>query len=94
MANPVRVELNNTYVKGNNLEAFVVTGTDSAPLATLADNNGFPQVHALYARGASQRGDRGIHISVVFDTAPHGVGVAVNVYQVDMNNNVIATRPW
>jgi hypothetical protein len=84
MAVPQRITVTPDFGAGNSLEFFITTGAFEPPLACLADNDGFPQVHQLYARQAQYHGLSGIHITVTFDAPAAGVGLAVNVYQTGM----------
>jgi hypothetical protein len=79
---------------GNVLDFFVATGSLETPIATLADNNRFPSVRALYARAMALSGQNGIHVTVVLDAAANGLGLAVNIYQPDMVGDfTVVPRP-
>jgi hypothetical protein len=68
------------------LNVFIATGSLAQPLVTLADNNGYPPVHELYARSLKYRGMDGICVSVFFDGPAQGKEIAVNVLQEGMTS--------
>lgn len=80
----VRVSAGNSSAQGNNLEFFVVTGSVTAPIVCLADNNGFPFVRDIYARPLQHQGKQGVHISVRFEQPAQGNALAVNLSQPGM----------
>jgi hypothetical protein len=93
MPAPVRITVGNETASGNRLEIFVETGSMETPLVSCADNNGFPEVHAIYARPASPQGLSGVHVTVVFDQMARGNGFAFNVWQPSMTGPYTHFRP-
>lgn len=65
---------------------FVQTRSTNAPVATLADNDGYPLMATLYAKAMEYDGMFGVRLHVVFNTnAPAtGVGLAINLLQEGM----------
>jgi hypothetical protein len=84
MPAPVRITVGNETASGNSLEVFVHTGSLETPLVCCADNNAFPEVHAIYARPSVYQGLNGVHVTVRFDQAARGNGFAFNVWQPSM----------
>jgi hypothetical protein len=70
----------------SHLNVFIATGSLAQPLVTLADNNGYPPVHELYARSLKYRGMDGICVSVFFDGPAQGKEIAVNILQEGMTD--------
>jgi hypothetical protein len=68
----------------SHLNFFIATGSLAQPLVTLADNNGYPPVHELYARPRGYQGKDGISVSVYFAGLAQGKEIAVNVLQEGM----------
>jgi hypothetical protein len=67
------------------LTVSILTGGKGAPLVTLADNNGFPEVVALYAK-ADSSDDPVIILTFVFSSPIDGTKakeLAVNCFQED-----------
>jgi hypothetical protein len=71
----------------SHLNIFIATGSLAQPLVTLADNNGYPPVHELYARPFKYRDTDGISVSVYFDGPAQGKEIAVNVLQQGMTDH-------
>jgi len=69
------------------LNFFIATGSFAQPLVTLADNNGYPPVHELYARPLKYRGVDGVGVSVFFTGPAQGKEIAVNVLQEGMTDH-------
>lgn len=83
----VRVVATNSAAGRDALDFFVVTGSTQPPIVSLADNNGFPYVRDLYARGKEHQSLSGVHVTVRFDGDASGTGLAVNVAQPDMTGD-------
>ncbi|MEJ9122626.1 hypothetical protein P4I92_02630 [Bacillus cereus] len=83
----VRVDADNASAQGNNLEFLVVTGSMEIPIVSLGDNNGFPFVRDVYARPKQHSGHQGVHVSVRFESAASGNGLAVNIAQPGMTGD-------
>jgi len=71
----------------SHLNIFIATGSLAQPLVTLADNNGYPPVHELYARPLTYRGKDGVGVSVFFGEPAQGREIAVNVLQEGMTDH-------
>lgn len=83
----VRITAGQEAGSGTNLEFFVVTGTREPPIVCLADNNGFPFVRDIYGRGVQHQGKDGVHVTVRFESAAIGNGLAVNLFQPNMTGD-------
>jgi hypothetical protein len=69
---------------------FVNTGSLAPPIVTLADNGGFPEVQAIYAREQVYKGRRGVvvHLVLAQETAiASDPSFAMNVWQPDMRGD-------
>ena len=82
-----RVEATMSSARGNNLEFFVVTGSQEPPIVSLADNSGFPFVRDLYARPRVHQNKKGVHVSVRFESTANGMGLSVNLSQPEMTGD-------
>jgi hypothetical protein len=64
---PARIAIDNKLLRvydARTDDCFIQTGSDKAPIVTLADSNYSGGVlFVVYARGATQDGNKGIHVS-------------------------------
>ncbi|MGY4761200.1 hypothetical protein ACVNS2_16560 [Paenibacillus caseinilyticus] len=86
----VRLEMDARGASGDNLEFFFVTGSTAPPIVTLADNNGFPFVRDIYARGSNHDGKDGVHVTVRFESRASGNGLGINLSQPGMQGDITA----
>ncbi|HXT41264.1 MAG TPA: hypothetical protein VN887_14740 [Candidatus Angelobacter sp.] len=80
----VRIAYNHQRPADYQLIFFVNTHSLKPPIATLADNDGFPLMATLYAKPWEYQGMQGIMFKVVFTGGAKGTGVAVNLWQPNM----------
>lgn len=71
----------------SHLNIFIATGSLAQPLVTLADNNGYPPVHEIYARSRKYQDMDGFSVSVFFAGPAQGREIAVNVLQEGMTDH-------
>lgn len=83
---PVRISYSRQRPHDYQLIFFVQTQSTNIPMATLADNDGYPLMAALYAKPMEFDGMQGVRLHVVFGTnhVAAGVGLAVNLWQPGM----------
>jgi hypothetical protein len=82
----IRVEANNSSAKGQELNFFVVTGSQQEPVISPSDNNGFPAIRDFYGRCLRYQGQDGVHVTVRFDSNAVGNAIAMNIFQPGMTN--------
>jgi hypothetical protein len=83
--NILRAEAGEEACKETIMIFLVTTGSDSPAIATMADNDGFPHVKTLYARGVNhERYGRGVQVTLQFEGPAKGKSLAVNVLQADV----------
>lgn len=80
----VRVSVGPEAARGREVLFFVRTGSKRAPIASLADNNGFPAVREFYVKGFEHRGEEGVRVHIFFEGSANGEGIAINIAQPDM----------
>jgi hypothetical protein len=77
---------------GQRLQLFIPTRSEAQPVVSLADNNGFPEVQAVYARPGRFRRLTGVYVDIVFVqpwAADRAVSVAFNVWQPGMSGSTM-----
>ncbi len=88
-----RVTVDRTAVSANNnqlMDFFVLTDSGQVPIVSLADNNGFPDPIAVYARPAVRQGHTGVQVTIHFgQDASNGNGLAINLYQPGATQQIV-----
>ncbi|WP_088322560.1 hypothetical protein [Bacillus cereus] len=72
---------NDGTIIGNELHAFIQTGSAEPPVVSLAENPHNPSVQTMYAVAGQDRDDLGVFLKIQFDGHPTQTGMTVHIAQ-------------
>ncbi|PEA58434.1 hypothetical protein CON74_23225 [Bacillus thuringiensis] len=82
----IRIHTDGIEASGDNLEVFVETGSLADPIIGLAENVYQPYVRDFYARAKERQGEKGVHISIRYESTPNSDrgGMVIHILQEDI----------